>query len=197
MDAEELPERLVIDDPKQLACLTSPVRLEMLETFGVWGPCGVADVARRMERAPDSLYYHLRKLVEVGLLEHVKDRRRGHRFEALYRLPARDIEVDRRQHGEARVQTSKAIHAVLRLAGRELDDALDDESVLDEGPKRRLYGRRLRGRLSQRAIAEINRHVSAIEAVFAREQVKRKGRGGLPVALTLVMTPGRGSEDDR
>ena len=193
---DDVPERLVIDDPRQLAALASPVRLELLEQFGLWGPCAVADVAGRMERAPDSLYYHVRKLVELGLLEQVSERRKGSRLEALYRLPAKEIEIERRTKGLARQNTSKAIHAILRLAGRELDAALDDDLIEDEGPKRRLYGRRTRGRLSWKAIAEVNRHLGAIEACFAKEAVRKGSQSGHSVALTLILTPGRAKEED-
>ena len=194
-DADPVPETLLIERPEQLAALTSPVRLELLELFGIWGPCAVADVAERMERAPDSLYYHVKKLTSVGLLEHVRDRRMGHRAEAIYRLPARQLEVPRNNEGPAREQTSKAIHAILRMAGRELDAALDDEEALDEGPKRRLYGRRMNGRLPWKAIAEINRHIGEIEAIFAREGTRRSRRQGHTAVVTLIFTPGKSKGD--
>ncbi len=190
MPSSDLPDRLVIDRPEQLAALTSPVRVELLETFGLWGPCSVAQVAKHMDRPADSLYYHLRKLFAVGLLEHVEERKQGTRSEAIYRLPAKEIEVARHTEGKARAQTSKAIQTLMRLAGRELDCWMDDETALDEGPKRRLYARRMRGRLSWKAVAEINRHVSAIEEVFAREALRKSRTAGQPVVLTLVLTPG-------
>ena len=187
-------KRLVADQPAQLAALTSPVRLELLEQFGIWGPCAVADVAAHMERPADALYYHVRKLVQVGLLEIVGRRRKAHRFEDLYKLPAEVIEVPRKTT-TARVKqaTQKAIEAVLRLAGRELSAALDDETAADEGPQRTFYGRRLKARLTKTQIRELNKHVNAIEAVFAAATVKPP-RDGRTVAVTVVMTPVRGAQ---
>jgi predicted transcriptional regulator len=190
MSASDIPDQLVIDRPEQLAALTSPVRVELLETFGLLGPCSVADVAGHMDRAADSLYYHLRKLLAVGLLEHVEDRKQVTRSEAIYRLPAKEIEIARHTKGDARAQTSKAIQTLMRLAGRELDGWMDDESAVDEGPKRRLYGRRMRGRLSWKAVAEINRHLTAIEEVFAHEAQRKNRAAGQAVAFTVVLTPG-------
>lgn len=183
-------EHLVISDPKQLAALTSPVRVELLENLGLWGPCSVAELAQRMGRAPDSLYYHVRKLASLGLIASAGERAGAGRPEALYELPARVIEIERYSDGEARAQTSKAIHSVLRLAGRELDEALDDEEILDEGPKRRLYGRRLHGHVTWGAIAEVNRLIGEIETVFARETLKKR-RGSQGIALTLMLAPTR------
>ena len=178
-----------IDQPGQLAALASPVRVELLELIGLWGPCAVADVARRMGRRPDSLYYPVRKLLEVGLLEHVGDRPAGHRTEAVYRLPAQELEMPRHSEGElARESTRKAIDSILRLAGRELKAALEDDEALDEGPERNLYGRRMRARLSKKALRELNGHVTAIEELFTQAALKPV-RAESSVAVTLTMTP--------
>lgn len=183
------PKRLEIGQPAQLEALTSPVRLEMLELFGLFGPCSVTDVARHMERAPDSLYYHVRKLVEVGLLVRSGDRAGTHRSEALYRLPADELEIPREaDSADVRRTRRRTIDAFLRLAGRELDAALMDEDAEDEGAGRVLYGRRLRAKISTSALAEVNRHIAAIEDVFA--QAKERGEAeGTTVAVTIVMTP--------
>lgn len=189
------PDRLIVDKPAQLAALTSPVRVELLELLGIWGPCGVGDLAERMERVPDSLYYHVRMLVKVGLIEPVEERRKGHRFETVYRLVAREFELPRTSHRRAvREQITKAIHTMLRLAGRELDSALADPDLEDEGPLRRLYGRRSRGRITRRALREINRHVDAIDAIFAREALRPVRTNGDSLVLTLIMSPGTNRE---
>jgi transposase-like protein len=183
------PTRMLVDQPEQLAALTSPVRLELLELFGIWGPCAVANVAQQMGRAPDSLYYHVRKLAKVGLLEEVGRQRKAHRFEAIYRLPAEELELPRKASTPgARRSTNKAIDAVLRLAGRELKLALDDDALLDEGPQRTFYGRRLKGRLSKTRIRELNKHLSAIETIYAEAAVK-SSRHTQSIATTIVMTP--------
>lgn len=180
---------MVVGRPEQLAALTSPVRLELLEQFGLREPCAVADVALRMERTPDSLYYHVRKLVEVGLLEPVDRRRAAHRFEVVYRLPADELEIPRKaSSGRARRLTTKAIDTVLRLAGRELEAALDDEDARDEGAARTFYGRRLKARLPKTALRELNRHLTAIEEIFSDAAGKRP-RAARTVAVTIVMTP--------
>ena len=184
---------MVVDHPDQLAALTSPVRLEVLELFGIWGPCGVRDIAQHMDRTPDSLYYHVRKLVQVKLLVQVERRRTSHRFEAIYRLCATELEVPRRADtARGRRSTTKAIDAILRLSGRELRAALDDQEALAEGPLRTFYGGRLKARLSKTAVRELNRHLKAIERVFA-EAAHKPGKGP-PLALTIVMNPVRTRE---
>ena len=180
---------MLVDRADQLASLTSPVRIELLELFGIWGPCGVADIAERMGRPADALYYHVRKLVKVGLLLPAGRRRRAHRFENLYQLPAEVIELPRKaETPRARRTTQRTIEAVLRLAGRELNTALDDELALDEGPLRTFYGRRLKARLTKTRLRELNKLVTAMEQIFADAAVKAP-RDAKTVAVTLVMTP--------
>jgi DNA-binding transcriptional ArsR family regulator len=196
MPSKPVPDRLLIDKPAQLAALTSPLRMELVELFGVWGPCAVGDVAARMERAPDSLYYHVRKLVRVGLLEAVRERRKGHRFETVYRLTAREFEFPRTSTKRAvREQLSKAMAAMLRQTGRELEAALDDPDLPGQGPQRRLYGRRSRGRFSAKALRELNRHIDAIDAICAREAVRPNRGQGESLVLTLIMSPGIAREE--
>ncbi len=194
--AANVPDRMVVDDPEQLAVLASPVRLELVEHFALWGPSSIADIARRMERPPDSLYYHVRKLVSVGLLELVRNRRKGTRFEAIYRLPAGKLQIARCPTSEARDLWCKTIHALLRLAGRELDDVLEGGAAGEEGPSRSLDARRLRGRLSTEAVAEVNRHLAIVEQIYAREAVSHERSAHPVVSLTWLMTPDERGPDE-
>lgn len=183
------PKRIVADRPQQLAALTSPARLELLELFGLRGPCAVADVAAHMGRAPDGLYYHVRKLVEVGLVEEVARRRTSHRFERLYRLAADEIYLPRKSKTKSARQTMlKATNAVLRLAGRELGAALDADNAPEQGPQRTVYARRSKAPLTKEALRDLNRHVNAIERIFA-DAAMRKPRTRRTVAVTIVMSP--------
>ena len=55
--------------PQAISELFRPARLEIYECLQVSGPASVAELASRIGRAPDSLYYHLKKLVEIGVIE--------------------------------------------------------------------------------------------------------------------------------
>ena len=52
----------------QIEALASPARQEVADGLQAIGPCSIADLADLLGRAPDSLYYHVRKLEKVGLV---------------------------------------------------------------------------------------------------------------------------------
>ena len=123
------------------------------------------------------------------MLEPAGERRSSHRFERLYRVTADELLLPRRpEDPRTRALGHKAIDAILRLAGRELKAALDDPGAADDGPRRTLYGRRHQARLPARALRELNRHLAAIEEVFAAA-TRRRPRAERTVAVTVVMSP--------
>jgi hypothetical protein len=60
----------LIEDPRQIALLATPIRTEIIATIqSLGGEASVAEVAVRLGRPADGLYYHLRTLTRGGLLE--------------------------------------------------------------------------------------------------------------------------------
>lgn len=67
----------VITAPAVWKTLIAPVRAEILETLRMLGPCGIADVARQLDRPADSLYRHFEKLVATGVVVETGTRSTG------------------------------------------------------------------------------------------------------------------------
>lgn len=184
--------RKVLEHPHQKAALTSPLRLEILEHLLVTQKASVAEIAARMGRPADSLYYHIKKLVAAGLLVRAGERRSGKRTEATYELAAEHLEVaadpDDASH------TMKALRSVMRLVERESESALVSGRFRDSGRERDLFIVRQRARLSRSALAEVNRHLNALAKIFAREfrNPPAPGEGRHCALLTaLVPSPGK------
>ena len=81
----------VITDLRVWRVLCAPVRMEIIETMRMLGPCGIADVARQLDRPADTLYRHVRKLVACGVLVEAGSRPAGTRTERVYDIVADDI----------------------------------------------------------------------------------------------------------
>ena len=69
----------LVEDEAQRDALTSPVRQEILEHLVQIGPSSVRDLADRLERTPHALHYHVRRLLEVGLIAHTGSSKSGRR----------------------------------------------------------------------------------------------------------------------
>src|SRR5262245_53730502 len=84
-----------IDRPAQLQALASPVGQELLDGLDAAGPCAISDLAARLGRAPDSLYFHVRELVRVGLVVETERRQVGRHAFVVYDAADRPLRIDR------------------------------------------------------------------------------------------------------
>ena len=80
-----------ITDLAQFKALTSPARGEILDIVSLMGSLSIADMAEYLGKPIDSLYYHVRKLVKVGLLVEKVKRKSKRQMEAVYDLPGRPM----------------------------------------------------------------------------------------------------------
>jgi DNA-binding transcriptional ArsR family regulator len=82
-----------IEAPDQLRAMASPARQRVVAGLEALGKVSVRDLADHLGRGPESLYFHIRKLVECGLVEDVGERPAGRRMEWLYRLVASRLRI--------------------------------------------------------------------------------------------------------
>lgn len=183
------PERAFfpIREPRQIAALGSPARQEVLDGLQVLGPCSIAELAESLGRAPDSLYYHVRKLERAGLVVTAGTRPAGVRTEALYDVPGRMV-VD---HEPASARERRALRglvsAALRIGERDLVAALESgRARYARGPRRNTWGGRTKGWLTPQELAEARAHLEALSELLARG---RKRPGAALHAVAFVLTP--------
>ena len=84
--------------------------------------------------------------------------------------------------------TLKTMASAFRMAEREMRASLDSGRFEEHGRYRNFYATRLRSDLSRASLAEVNRHVKAIEDIFARE-FRRPPTGGTSCSWTMTLLP--------
>lgn len=177
--------------PAAMSELFKPARLEVYENLQIAGPSTIADLARRLGRPADSLYYHVRKLLAIGVIEEraAEERERGGpgRRGAVYSVVARrlDVELDPKSR-RSREAWSEGGAAVLRLAQRDFAKALESGDIHADGARRNLAIRRVKVRLSARELRAVNGHLEAIHELLCKHAENTKGELH---AITFVMTP--------
>ena len=77
-----------------LRLLADPLKLRIAEALRE-APASPHELARRFGLKPTALYHHFARLAAAGLVEVAARRRRRGAIERLYRLSARQIDVDR------------------------------------------------------------------------------------------------------
>ena len=188
------PSRELVLRPEAMAQVFKPARIEICESLQVAGPATIATLAERLGRPADSLYYHVRKLIEIGVVEQteaVAGAGAPGRNGAVYGMTAKwvTMKLDAGSRKSREVWGNGAA-AVLRLAQRDVRAALDSGEARTEGVRRNLWLRRLKVRLDDRELKEINAHLNRIEEILRGCAVNTtENTKGRHYAVTMVMTP--------
>jgi len=170
-----------------LDAVASPARLELLSALGD-GALTTHELAARLGRSRQSLYYHLELLEEAGLV--VAEPSGPGSRERQYRLREGRLAVGARQDSPAdRAAAARAIGAILRLTGREAAQALEDSATRLRGPLREMIGFRGKARLTEVRLRRVNELIDELEVIF---RDAKSGSTELTLeALTIVLTPAR------
>lgn len=182
------PRLYPIRDPRQIEALATPARQEVIDALQVNGPCSVAELAASLGRAPDSLYYHVRKLEKVGLIVPAGARTSGAREEILYDTPASRVAIDvEPETPEQKKSLMRLVSSALRMAERDLRAALDAGlAVYRRSTARNAWGGRVKGWLTDEELATVRDHIEAVNEIVLRS---RQRSGSALHAVTFVMTP--------
>jgi DNA-binding transcriptional ArsR family regulator len=98
------------------------------------GPYSVVELAALTGRAPDSLYFHIRKLLKLGLLREVAVRRSGRRDETVYDVSATSFRLEK-ANIEPDSGVPEIIEAAIKLATRDLRRVVEGGNAIAQGPK--------------------------------------------------------------
>ena len=167
--------------PRAITEFLKPARIEVYESLQVSGPASIASLAERLGRAPESLYYHVRKLVELGVLEVVPEESTGvgspGRNGALYATTSRQVRMDLDVTcSESRAAWAGGAAAVLRLAQRDAQAALERGDAVTHGARRNLLTQRHKARLDRRELARANRLIEELHGLMRAGAGKTRGQ---------------------
>jgi DNA-binding transcriptional ArsR family regulator len=170
-----------------LEAMASPARLEILSALDD-KPKTTQELAERLGRSRQSLYYHLAVLEQAGLVATEAPVAGGR--ERLFRLKSKRVAVGGlRESAYNRKAGAKAIQAILRLTAREATAALEDPATRFDGALREMVGIRGKARLTA---AELRRANKLIDQLVALLMEAKEGSPANPLyAVTLVLTPAR------
>ncbi len=182
-------KRYLIDQPDQIASLASPMRQEIVDSIQASGPSSVADLARQLGCPADSLYYHVARLAEAGLLIEHGVRRSGRKDEAVYDLPGPGMRLHYDPSDPENVSAvNKVIVSMLRVAERDFRAGFNPELAVVEGAGRNLRGYRAKAWLTEEELGELNELLERIDAILTR--AKDPGPRRLH-AFTWVLSPAK------
>jgi len=179
----------MIDNAAALSALVSTVRQEIVDTIeAIGGEAAVADIAAQLGRPADGLYYHLRRLVDGGVLREGDDPGdgRGRRYRT---AASRGQRVQLRYGRGSRANQAtveKVVGGMLRTAERDFERALRSGAAIGEGALRDLWASRLKGWVGDADLREINRLLTRLSALLLHPRDARRNR---LVTLAWMLAP--------
>ena len=188
-----VPHRVALQSRKQLEAIGSPVRLEILRHLQAEGELTVFELARRMARSADGLYYHVRRLIEAGVLVRAGSRPAGRREEALLALAGSPLQLSIPSDGEGPgtlLETGRTLLREVEQNLRDLVPAATNGAAVEAVPGGSLPGdgidlpllARMTARLPEEALAEVREHLDALAAIFSRHKERGPPVGTDPAA---------------
>ena len=182
------PGMYVITDPRQIAALASPTRQSIVDLIVSAGPLTVSEIADHVERRADSIYYHLKTLVKVGLLLESFDAEVRGRSIATYDVPGRPLRL---QYDLSRKASTRAVNRVTQSMLRGAYRAFARHSAVGRaavtGPERELWAGRGRAMLSRKELREVNRLLSRLIELTTPHDKDEDAR---TFEITFVLSPG-------
>jgi DNA-binding transcriptional ArsR family regulator len=179
-------KRLTLTTRDEVEAVASPVRMEIIRHLQSHERCTVGELAGYMRRSADSLYYHVRRLLEAGVLERVGSRPAGRREEAVLALSAQGLTIAVEEGAGAGVEAAiRTTRDMLRQAEESLRRAVERDPAGVDADGVPVVAR-LRSRLDAAARAEVREHLDAISAIFIR---CKGSSAGSPHELTLLLVP--------
>jgi predicted ArsR family transcriptional regulator len=181
------PRPYLIKRRDQLATLESAVRQEIVDTIQAAGPVSAVEIATLMGRPADALYYHLKRLVRVGLVVVKTTRRTGRREEGVYDLAGHPLVLDYPVHAEGREHPlSRLVRSMLRTGERDFRAAVGTEQARPDGDRRNLWAGRRHAWLSRPDLERVNTLVDQLVSIMTRA---RNPAHGELCTMTLVLAP--------
>ncbi len=188
--SEVNPPVFKITSARQLRVIADPVRTAIFEAMCDLAPCGVAELATRLDRSPESLHYHLRKMMGIGLVHIVDHEATGGRKRAVYDLVSQRLQLDAaRQSRELRRARAEVASTFLRLTERQLREAIVREKGPTPVPDRRTV--RIERELVSISSRDLKRLNSLLDEIHQLcDDANHRGAGAEHrIALTIALCP--------
>jgi DNA-binding transcriptional ArsR family regulator len=187
----------VLDDPDRVAALANPIRVAILEALRA--PNSAAGVAREIAETRQKTNYHVKALLDAGLIKSAGERRRGNFVEQLYQSIARSYVVapemawgDDRRSDALRAQLP--LEHLVRLGATLQRDAVGllDRAAFDgEDIPAAAVEASIRFRDDAARAAFMHEYLAAV-----RPLLKRYGaRNGEPYRVALAVYPDRSDDE--
>jgi len=149
----------------QLKAARSPVAHQVISVMERVRRATVAELATHTGLPAGSLYYHVRRLRDVGVLREVERRSTAGRSEVVFEITGSEVVLDVDRGGEpAQQEFRRTLRTRFRALERGFLAALDRAGTRRKGRGQNLSLHQHHARLSQKDMDELQRRIADLEA---------------------------------
>lgn len=160
------------------------------------GEMSIREIARALGRRPATLYRHVDRLLEVGLLREAGTQttatRSGRTYRGPSRVPTIPYRPDDPEHLDALCDHAETM---LRQAGRELGEAFAAGDARVRGVRRDAHLLDVFGWLDDEQLRAVNEHLDAIREIMS-DAPRRSGARLVAISAALRPKPVLDDDDD-
>lgn len=178
---------VLVDRPEQVRALASPTAHQIVCVMERLRRATVAEIARHTGVEAGSLYYHVRRLQEAGVLAEHGRRKTGGRDEVVYELPGSEVvfSPEASSPGFLR-ELRRAIRMRLRYVERAMLAALGRPGTVRRRRGRNLSLHQHHARLRPARRAELYRRIEELEAFLMEHDDPSVGEF---LSVTIAILP--------
>lgn len=177
---------IFVQSAKQWEVILSPVRGALVQALRCLGPCSTGELAKMVDRPPDTLYRHLEQLRRSGFVVETGTRKHGRHVERLFDLTADDFTFQPADLFTAEAKSS------LKLMARSftsnmvkcLEEGLDQDELNPSRGARNFAINYELSWLTPKEYDEVRELTFKIKQVMDKARPNRQGR--LYCSLTMI-----------
>ena len=189
---QKRPKSMFIVRPRHFRGMNSKVRQEIIGAIRIIEPCSVREIAGRIHRKPETVYYHIDILIEAGMIHEVAKRPAGKRDEALY-----EATCDRfRFHPTCRTPAflrdmRRTYSTMIRTTEQQILESVGADGEIRQGRGKNMRVQFYAASLTRKDLDELNRRLDAVREFLIE---RRSADAGTPHQVMLLMSPSDGRE---
>ncbi len=183
------PGDTVLDDAVAIRAVASPLRHAIVQVVVARGEASVSEIAGDLQRPAPTLYRHIDRLLDAGVLREEGTRSTGKRDARVF--SSGEVWFRYSPRSPAKLEALVAfVRAMSRNALREIVGVLEGRRAEVSGETRDTHFFTEFGWFDDEELAELNRRVDAVAAMFKN---KSRAGGKRQVSVTLMEHPTRGA----
>ena len=166
-------QRYVLETLSQLQAISSPIKQEIIDVIQSRGQCSISDIAEELGRPADGLYYHVKALLKGQLLVEVGSTTRVGQREKIYNTSQSGslMEAGYDLSDPEKVEAmNKIVSSMLKIALKDFKAGLESKAAVVEGDGRNLSACRIKSRLTDGEVRQVNGLLAQIAAVFDHQR---------------------------